>query len=63
MDEAIVIEEDDAIIEEKPLWKNEERIKYSHDDMFGMFTLDKEIDFSLFVDGYIEMFEVFNSKP
>ena len=64
IDDAIVVEEDDAIVieeEPKPLWKNDGRVKYSHDQLIDMYALNTQIDLNLFVDGYFEMFEVFNT--
>lgn len=90
-DDAIVVEEDEAIVvdkkqdtaamdllnslmgdedkaiitaaQQKPLWKEEGRVKYNRNELLSAYQKEEEIDFTLFDDDYMSMFEVFSQNP
>ena len=49
-----------AAANQKPLWIEEGRTKFTRNELLDQFVEQKEIDFSLFDKDYITMFEVFN---
>ena len=55
--------EDKAIIKaskQKPLWQEEGRVKYTRQQLLDEYQKEDEINFALFDDDYMSMFEVFS---
>ena len=47
--------------QQKPLWMDENaRIVFQRQEMFDLFEKETEINFELFAEDYMSVFEVFN---
>ena len=48
---------------QKPLWQNEDsRIKYTKNELFGAFIKEDNINFNLFDNDYMSVYDVFNQS-
>lgn len=47
----------------KPLWMEEDRVKFSKRELIDLYTPNPNIDFDLFDKNFMDHFEVFNSEP
>ena len=79
VDDALVIEDDAIIVDEKltedgkailnaakqkPLWEGgEDRIKYEKSQLFSAFIAQDTINFDLFDNDYMSVYDVFNQTP
>ena len=55
--------EDKAILKaakQKPLWVEEDRVRFTREDLLAEFIKETEIDFSLFDPDYMAVYEVFS---
>lgn len=47
----------------KPLWMEENRVKFSRNDLISLYAPNPNIDFELFDKNFMDHFEVFNNEP
>ena len=52
-----------AAVSSKPLWMEEDRVKFSKKELMALFAPNPVIDFDLFDKDFMDHFEVFNSEP